>query len=142
MSKIGAGSLVYGEDVEILQFPWGTIRMLSRPEITGARDLSFGIVESTPGVGHERHNHPESDEIIYLLSGECELMLDDQPPVRIRPGACIHVPAGVYHYTANVGSDTMVTFIAYSPAGPEEVLRQSPACTVVPSNGVSTEMQI
>jgi oxalate decarboxylase/phosphoglucose isomerase-like protein (cupin superfamily) len=133
--KIGAGSLVYESDVEVLKFPWGTIRMLSRPEITGAPDLSFGVVESLPGGGHERHNHPGSDEIIYLVSGQCELMLDDQPPLRIKPGACIHIPAGVYHYTANVGADSMITLIAYSPAGPEEVLRESPTCKVVPCNG-------
>ena len=30
-----------------------------------------------PGKGHERHNHPESEEILYVLAGEGEQMLDD-----------------------------------------------------------------
>jgi oxalate decarboxylase/phosphoglucose isomerase-like protein (cupin superfamily) len=131
MSRLGNGSLVYEEDVETLQFNWGRIRMLSDAAITGARHFSFGVVESLPGTGHETHNHPEAEEIIYLVSGECELMLDHQPPVRIKPGACIYIPPGVNHYTANVGQEPMITLIAYSPLGPERKLRDIPGCRIV-----------
>ncbi|MGA2660709.1 MAG: cupin domain-containing protein [Verrucomicrobiota bacterium] len=130
MSKLGNGSLVYEHEVETLKFDWGRIRMLSSPDITGAKNFSFGVVESLPGTGHESHNHPEAEEIIYLVSGECELMLDRQPPIRIQPGACIHIPAGVYHYTANVGRRPMITLIVYSPVGPEKKLRNAPDCKV------------
>ena len=62
----------------------------------------------------------------------CELMLDNQPPVRIKPGACIYIPTGVNHYTANVGNEPMITLIVYSPLGPEKGLREIPGCKIIP----------
>ncbi len=132
MSRIGGGSLVYQDEVETLEFDWGKIWMLSDAQTTGARHLSFGIVESLPGTGHEMHNHPEAEEIIYLVSGECELALDGQAPVRLRPGACVYIPPGVLHYTANAGTGPMITLIAYSPLGPENQLRSSANRCVAP----------
>jgi oxalate decarboxylase/phosphoglucose isomerase-like protein (cupin superfamily) len=132
MSKIGRGSLIYENEVDTLKFDWGKINILSDAESTGAEHFSFGVVESKPGAGHESHNHPDAEEIIYLVSGDCELMLDNQPPVRIKPGACIYIPPGVNHYTANVGNEPMITLIAYSPLGPEKGLREIPGCRIIP----------
>ncbi len=84
-----------------------------------------------PGGGHERHNHPGAEEIIYVVSGEGEQMVDDQPPVKIGPGACVFIPDGVYHSTLNTGSETMRMIIVYSPAGSERLLRDIPGCRVL-----------
>ena len=40
-----------------------------------------------PGQGHERHNHPDADEILYVLAGTGEQMVDDGETVRGPPGA-------------------------------------------------------
>ena len=101
MQKVGNGFIVYDDDVETLQFDWGRINILSSAGVTGAEHFSFGIAQSLPGTGHSKHNHPGAEEIIYILSGEGEHVMDDQPPVKIKPGACIYIPAGVYHSTAN-----------------------------------------
>jgi oxalate decarboxylase/phosphoglucose isomerase-like protein (cupin superfamily) len=71
-----------------------------------------------------------SEEIIYFISGEGEQMVDDQAPVKVGPGACVYIPADVYHSTLNTGSETMQLIIAYSPAGPERLLRDIPGCKV------------
>jgi mannose-6-phosphate isomerase-like protein (cupin superfamily) len=36
-----------------------------------------------------------------VLSGEGQQMVDDQPPITVRAGASIYVPADVYHSTLN-----------------------------------------
>src|SRR5688572_3567271 len=90
MDKIGGAHIVYGDDVESLVFPWGMVKILSEPAVTGAERMSFGMVVLAPGAGHDRHNHPGAEEIIYVLSGEGEQMLNDQPPVHVRAGASIY----------------------------------------------------
>lgn len=132
MQRLGAGIITTGADVETLAFDWGNIRMLSEPSVTGAQRHSFGITEVLPGGGHERHNHPGAEEIIYVLSGVGEQMVDDQPPVEITAGACVFIPDSVYHSTRNVGSEPMRLIIVYAPAGSEQLLRDIPGCRIVP----------
>jgi len=44
------------------------------------------------------------------------------------PGTCVYIPADVYHSTLNTGGETMQLIVAYSPAGPERLLREIPGC--------------
>lgn len=132
MQRLGAGAITYGEDVETLVFDWGKIKILSEPAVTEAERFSFGMVVLEPGKGHDRHNHPGSEEVIFVMSGEGEQMIDDQPPVHVRPGACIYVPADIYHSTLNTGWEPLRLLVVYAPAGPERLLREIPGCDVRP----------
>jgi oxalate decarboxylase/phosphoglucose isomerase-like protein (cupin superfamily) len=132
MQQSGRGWVVYGEDVESVAFDWGVVKILSEPAVTGAERFSFGTVSLAPGKGHERHNHPGAEEIIYVLSGQGEQMVDDQPPITVRAGASIYIPADIYHSTLNTGSEPLQLMIVYSPAGPERLLRDIPGCRVFP----------
>jgi oxalate decarboxylase/phosphoglucose isomerase-like protein (cupin superfamily) len=130
IQKIGNCSITTEADVENLQFDWGIIHMLNREKVTGGKTMSFGTVELQPGKGHVRHNHPTADEIIYVVSGEADQMLDDMPPVRVKAGDCIWIPQGVYHSTINTGNDPIRLIVVYAPAGAEEVLWEDPAVQV------------
>jgi oxalate decarboxylase/phosphoglucose isomerase-like protein (cupin superfamily) len=130
MQKLGSGVITTIQDVDCVEFDWGKIHFLSEPAITNADRFSFGIVELSEGKGHVRHNHPGSEEIIYVVSGEGEQMVDDQPPVKVGPGASIYIPPDVYHSTMNTGRETMKLVVVYSPAGPERLLREIPGCKV------------
>lgn len=131
MQKVGSGYITYGDDVDSLVFDWGTVKILSEPQVTEAERFSFGMVVLEPGKGHERHNHPGSEEIIFVMSGEGEQMVDDQPPVKVRPGASIYIPADIYHSTLNTGWEPLRLLVVYAPAGPERILRDIPGCKVV-----------
>lgn len=135
MKKIGSCVVTRKTDVDTIAFDWGTVHLLSEERVTGARSFSFGFVELEQGKGHDRHNHPEADEVIYVLEGEGEQMLDDEDTVRVRPGDCIWIPQGVYHSTINRGAGPMRLIVVYAPAGAEQVLRQDPSSTVVPPQG-------
>jgi oxalate decarboxylase/phosphoglucose isomerase-like protein (cupin superfamily) len=132
MKKLGAGSIVNAADVETLAYDWGMIKLLSEPGVTGAERMTFGLVVLDPGKGHERHDHPGVEEIIYVLSGEGQQMVADQPPVHVAPGACIFLPPGTPHSTLNTGWEPLRLAIAYSPTGPEKVLREIPGCRILP----------
>lgn len=132
METIGSCHIVYPSDTETLAFPWGTINLLSEPALTGGQTMTFGEVIVEPGSGHGRHNHPDADEVIFVVEGVAEQMLDDKPPVVIRAGACIWIPRGVYHGTVNTGNSPLRLIVVYAPAGEEEVLRALPEVTILP----------
>ena len=57
-----------------MAFDWGVIK----PLVAGVSDnVSLMHVVLLPGQGHERHNHPDADEILYVLAGTGEQMVDD-----------------------------------------------------------------
>jgi len=135
MQKLGTGVITTTEDVDCVQFDWGKIHFLSEPAVTNAERFSFGLVELAEGQGHARHNHPGSEEIIYVVSGEGEQMVDDQPPVRVGPGSSIYIPADIFHSTVNTGKEPLRLIVVYSPAGPERLLRELPGANVIPAAG-------
>jgi len=133
MQKFNDCYITYNEDVDALVFDWGTIRALSEERVTGSKSVSFCTVAVEPGKGHTRHNHPDADEIIYVISGEGLQMLDDHDPVTVKPGACMWIPKGIYHSTLNTGSTTMQLVVAYIPAGAEQVLRTMEGVKIIPA---------
>lgn len=107
-------------------FDWGMIKWLVTPERTPGAGMTFGEVILLPGMGHTRHNHPESEEILFVLSGEGEQMLDDGEPFPIRPGDTIYVPTAMFHSTQNTGWEPMRLLAVYNPGGPEKALEGLP----------------
>ena len=127
-------TFVEPKDVETQVFDWGRIHWLSEPRVTGARCISAGVVTLAPGKGHQRHNHPGVEEILYVLEGEGVQMVDLGVEERqtVRAGMMIHIPADIYHETINTGSTPMKLLAVYSPPGPEALLRAMPGCVIEP----------
>lgn len=130
------------DDVETQVFDWGTIKWLSEVRVTGAERMAGGVVILDPGKGHARHNHPGSDEILYVISGEGEQMVEDAsgtPMVRnVKAGDMVFIPEGVFHSTINTTWEPMRILAIYAPGGPEAFLRSLPDCTVVPAGALPT----
>jgi len=62
-------------------------------------------VDLAPGVAFGKHTHP-GEEIIYVLEGQLEYQVGDQPPVTLKAGDVLFIPAGVVHSARNPGSVT------------------------------------
>jgi len=107
---------------------WGVLKWLVSPDDTEGARLTFGEVLLLPGKGHGRHNHPESEEVLYVLSGQARQMLDDGEErwFDIGPGDTIYVPQGMYHATINSGWQPIRLLAIYNPGGAERVLRDLP----------------
>lgn len=119
-------------------FDWGIIKWLVKPEYTVGTGLTFGEVILLPGKGHARHNHPESEEILYVLSGQGEQMVNDEEAFSIKAGDTIYVPIGVYHSTLNTGWEPLRLIALYNPAGAERVLETAPDFKEVPARQLPT----
>jgi oxalate decarboxylase/phosphoglucose isomerase-like protein (cupin superfamily) len=107
-------------------FDWGSIKWFVSPDATEGAGITFGEVVLLPGKGHDRHNHPESEEVLYVLSGEGEQMVDDGEPFRVNAGDTIYVPTAVFHSTRNTGWGPMRLLAVYNPGGAENALRGLP----------------
>jgi quercetin dioxygenase-like cupin family protein len=59
-------------------------------------------VELDPGVKFPRHSHP-GEEIIYVLTGSLEYQVGDKPPMTLKAGDVLFIPAGAIHTARNVG---------------------------------------
>lgn len=60
-------------------------------------------VDFAPGAAFPMHNHP-GVEIAYVIEGALEYKLGNQPPVTLKAGEGLFIPAGVYHSAHNTGS--------------------------------------
>lgn len=60
-------------------------------------------VELAAGANAGRHTHP-GDEISYVVDGEGELLVDGEPPRRLRTGDAFVVKAGQVHDARNDGA--------------------------------------
>jgi quercetin dioxygenase-like cupin family protein len=67
------------------------------------REVVQVIVGFAPGVTAPRHTHP-GDEVIYILEGLLEYQMEGKPPVTLKTGEVLFIPAGTIHSARNVGS--------------------------------------
>lgn len=124
--------LVDPASLPTMTFDWGVIKPLVAADNTEDPAVSLMHVILLPGKGHERHNHPGSDEILYILAGEGDQMVDDNEPFAVRPGQTVFIPRGAFHSTLNTGYEPMVILAIYAPAGAEQVLKELPDYREVP----------
>jgi len=130
---------VHPDQVSAFGFDWGQLALTVGPEVNGAKTFSGGVVDLPAGQGHSRHNHPGAEEIIFVISGNGEQMVEDEagnPIVRnVGPGTTVFIPESRFHSTLNSGSGPMQLFVVYSPAGPELALRELPDFRLLPKKG-------
>jgi quercetin dioxygenase-like cupin family protein len=69
-------------------------------------------VDIAPGVEFGRHSHP-GEEIVYVIEGLLEYQLDGEPPVTLKAGEVLFIPAGVVHAAKNVGSGNGAELATY-----------------------------
>jgi quercetin dioxygenase-like cupin family protein len=67
------------------------------------RELIQVRVDFAPGVAFPPHSHP-GEEIAYVIEGELEYQLDGKPPVTLKAGDAVFIPAGTVHSAKNVGT--------------------------------------
>ena len=69
-------------------------------------------VDLAPGVAFGNHTHP-GEEIIYVLEGALEYQIEGKPPVTLKAGDVLFIPAGTIHAAKNVGSVDGVELATY-----------------------------
>jgi quercetin dioxygenase-like cupin family protein len=97
-------------------------------------DGAFTLIdcEAAPGGGPPPHVHEREDEAFYVLDGEFEIWVGDEP-IAAAPGDFVFVPSGTVHRFSNVGDAPGRILILFTPGGIEAFFRA--AGTVATSDG-------
>ncbi|NML62797.1 cupin domain-containing protein [Massilia sp. RP-1-19] len=74
-----------------------------RNDLDAKREAIQVRVDFAPGAAFPMHNHP-GVEIAYVLEGTLEYKFGSQPPVTLKAGQALFIPAGTYHSAHNPGS--------------------------------------
>jgi quercetin dioxygenase-like cupin family protein len=69
-------------------------------------------VDLAPGVEFPPHSHP-GEEIAYVIEGRLEYRLEGRPPVTLKAGEALFIPAGTIHSAKNVGTDNAAELATY-----------------------------
>jgi quercetin dioxygenase-like cupin family protein len=69
-------------------------------------------VDLAPGVAFGRHTHP-GEEIIYVLAGTIVYDVEGKPPVTLKAGDVLFIPAGTVHAARSVGNETASELATY-----------------------------
>ena len=69
-------------------------------------------VDFDPGVAFGKHSHPGA-EVAYVLEGTLEYQLEGEPPVTLKAGEALFIPAGTIHAAKNVGSGNAAELATY-----------------------------
>jgi len=78
--------------------------ILQRKDISmPGREAVIARVEIAPGAYAGRHTHP-GEEISYILEGEGEILVEGQPPLKVKPGDSFIIPSGAKHDAHNTGT--------------------------------------
>jgi quercetin dioxygenase-like cupin family protein len=82
-------------------------------------------VDFRAGAAFPRHSHP-GVEVAYVLAGALEYELDDAPPVRLRAGESLFIPAGAIHSAKNVGTGSASELATYVVRKREPLVMTAP----------------
>ena len=76
------------------------------------REIIQVRVDFAPGVVTPNHSHP-GEEIVYAIEGLMEYQLEGRPPVTLKAGEVLFIPAGTIHAVKNVGSGNAAELATY-----------------------------
>lgn len=102
--KINFGEI---EETVIPQFRGGQKNTVSRIFSDKNNKIMRGSLE--PGASIGMHTHDTSSEIIYILSGNAEILFDNAKEY-LTVGECHYCPKGHSHSLINKGNDNVVFF--------------------------------
>ncbi len=122
LAVAGEGQVVRAGSAQTFRSPDGlaTIELLLEPPGGSASYLGRAVFH--PGAQSAVHQHPESEELVYVLSGSGTMALGDAT-LTVEKGMAMRIPAGVPHAFTVGGEEPMEVVQVYSPGGPEQRFR-------------------
>ena len=113
-------TVVRRAEAAVETFEWGTLQWLANGRLAPGAEQTFGVSTIGPGGRNPLHYHPNCEEVLYVVSGECEHTFDGRA-VKLAAGDVIVIPAGVKHNLVNTGPTDVVCVISFSSPDRETV---------------------
>jgi len=101
-------------DAAVQAFDWGELHWFASGQIGNSESMTIGKCIIRPGRENPRHQHPNCEEVLHVLSGNISHSIGEDQAFEMRPGDTIAVPVGVMHNARNIGKEDAVLMIAFS----------------------------
>lgn len=105
--------LVRTTDESLVPEPKGQMAWLVDAEIMPGAEQTFGISIVLPGHRNDLHRHPNCEELLYIISGECDQQVGDEH-LHMTPGMLVRIPRGVPHCSRGTGDEPCVQVVSCS----------------------------
>lgn len=102
-----------GEQEHTIQMSWGYLSWLVGSRVMPDAEQTFGVVTIYPGKRNPLHAHPNCEELLYVISGECDHKLGEEL-FHLTPGTVIRIPRGVPHWAKCTGAVPLVAVVSFS----------------------------
>jgi quercetin dioxygenase-like cupin family protein len=105
--------VVETKDIEPVSYDWGAVKWVANEKLAPSCEQSFGLVHILPGKTNPEHWHTAAEEIVFMLQGECHVLLGDRE-IAVGPGQTLYIPQGVKHEVANRGWEPVLYVCSFS----------------------------
>ncbi|GAA3207241.1 cupin domain-containing protein [Actinocorallia longicatena] len=85
--------------------------------LRGAEFLTGGLTIFEPGEASSLHDHPESEEINFIVKGSGEVVTEEGERTPFGPHTFMYIPKGVRHQHVNTGREPLWLVFVYGPHG-------------------------
>jgi len=79
---------------------------------TPGREVIQSRIDFARGTTFGKHTHP-GEEIIYVIEGMLEYQVEGKPPVTLKAGEVLFIPARTIHAAKNVGKGNAAELATY-----------------------------
>lgn len=109
-------TIIHESEVPETLQPGRYMRWLVNEDSLQAKNLSLCIIRVMPGESvRPAHSHPKSEELIYIITGEGKVMIENEVGA-VRAGSAILFEQGKIHMLKNTGDIEMKVICFFAPA--------------------------
>ncbi|ANT54273.1 cupin domain-containing protein [Mesorhizobium amorphae] len=113
VEKNGSASVASTKDGPDFTADWGHLTWLVGEQEMPGSEQTFGVVTIYPGKRNALHSHPNCEELLFVMSGECDHLLGDEV-IPLSPGSVIRIPRGVRHWAHCTSEEPLRAVISFS----------------------------
>ncbi len=85
-------------------------------ELVNSEHIVAGLTIFEPGESSSYHNHPDSEEVDYIVRGSGKVASEDEED-EFGANSFMFIPTGVFHRHVNTGDEPMWLGFMYTPPG-------------------------
>ena len=109
-------TIIHENDVSEVEHPGRFMRWLANADSLKANNLSVCVIRVLPGEAvRPAHSHPNSEELIYIITGNGKVMIENEVGV-VSAGSAILFEQGKIHMLKNTGDIEMKVICFFAPA--------------------------
>ena len=108
-------TILHETEVPEVEHPGRFMRWLANADSLPAKNLSVCVIRVMPGeTVRPAHSHPNSEELIYIITGSGKVMIENEVG-EVKPGSAILFEQGKVHMLRNTSDVEMKVICLFAP---------------------------